>query len=205
MNDTKDAAPRKGTVRVSLVMGWDDLMKAMAIRAAVYLGEAGRSYAHEFDGNDHHATHLIATIDGEPVGCCRIRYFGSFAKPERLTVLPAYRHGRYGRRGVAYELAQFAFDFCHRKGYRTVYGHAVEDLVGFWARFGTQPLPDGEIAVKGYRLVAMAGDADLPDNALGLHSGHLTLVRPEGDWDRPGPLEGAELASDTSPHGPAGA
>lgn len=195
MNSADGAPPHKGVIQVAVVSGWDDLMKAMAVRAAVYLGEAGRAYGHEFDGNDHHATHLLATIDGEPVGCCRIRYFGTFAKPERLTVLPSYRRGRYGRRGVAYELAQFAFDFCHHKGYRTVYGHAVEELVGFWARFGTEPMPDGEFEVEGYKLVAMAGNAELPADALGLHSGHLVLIRPEGAWDRPGPLEGVMPAS----------
>jgi hypothetical protein len=171
------------------VCGWDDLMKVMAIRAAVYLGEGGRSYCHEFDGNDHHATHILALVDGEPAGCCRIRYFGDFAKPERLAVLPRFRTGRYGKRGVPYEVAAFAFSFCARKGFRTIYGHAVESLVRFWARFGTAPMPDGHFDIEGYRCVAMSGEIELPEDVLGLHSGHLVLVRREGSWDVPGLLE----------------
>ncbi len=178
------------------VSGWDDLMKVMAIRAAVYIGEGGRSYRHEFDGNDHHATHMLATVDGEPAGCCRIRYFGDFAKPERLAVLPKFRLGRYGKRGVPYELALSAFEFCAKKGFRTVYGHAVEHLVSFWARFGTAPMDNGEFEIEGYKCVAMSGPLRPPEGAIGLNSGHLVLVRTEGHWDRPGVLE--ELGQDQS-------
>lgn len=187
---------KKPLLSVLPVCGWDDLMKVMAIRAAVYIGEGGRSYRHEFDGNDHHASHILALVDGEPAGCCRIRYFGDFAKPERLAVLPKYRHGHYGKRGVPYEIASYAFSFCAKKGFRTIYGHAVESLVSFWARFGTVPMADGTFDIEGYRCVAMSGSVAPPNDAISIHSGHLVLVRQEGRWDVPGVLELSSLEPD---------
>lgn len=189
---SKQAPLKQDCLRVVPVSGWDDLMKVMAIRSAVYMGEGGRSYLHEFDGNDHHATHILALVDDEPAGCCRIRYFGDFAKPERLAVLPKFRRGRYGKRGVPYEIASYAFSFCAKKGFRTIYGHAVEHLVSFWARFGTSPMPDGSFDIEGYRCVAMSGSLSVPNDAIHIDSGHLVLVRREGHWDEPGVLEGLE-------------
>jgi predicted GNAT family N-acyltransferase len=180
---------RISRIKIRVVSGWDDLQKVMALRAAVFLGEGQRSYNLEFDGNDHHATHVLSIVDDEPAGCCRIRWFGDFAKPERLAVLPRFRVGTYGGRGVAYETARFAFDHCRRKGYRTIYGHAVEEVANFWARFGTKPIPGGDFEIEGYRCLAMAGVFELPQDALNLDSGHLVLVRQEGAWDVPGPLE----------------
>jgi hypothetical protein len=55
-------------------------------------------------------------------------------------------------------------------------------------------MPDGRFDIEGYRCVAMSGEIDLPKDALGLHSGHLVLVRREGSWDIPGVLEPYRLA-----------
>lgn len=180
----------EGPISVGVVCGHDDYQKAMAIRAAVYVGEQGRPYGHEFDGNDHHASHVLTTVNGEPAGTCRIRYFGDFAKVERLAVLPRFRKQRFGARGVAYATAKYAFDFSARKGIRQIYGHALEGpLVKFWGRLGLQPMENGEFDIPGYKCVAVLGTQPLPENALGLHSGHLVLVRREGSWDEPGALD----------------
>jgi hypothetical protein len=88
-----------------------------ALRGCRFMGQGGRSYKHEFDGNDHHATHVLALVDEEPAGCCKIRYFGDFAKPERLAVLPKFRRGRYGKKGVPYEIAAYAFEFRARHSF----------------------------------------------------------------------------------------
>jgi hypothetical protein len=189
MSDAARPPLAQSGLRVVPVSNWDDLMKVMAIRAAVYIGEGGRSYAHEFDGNDHHATQILALFNDEPVGCCRIRYFGDFAKPERLAVLPKFRRGRYGHKGVPHAIASYAFSFCAKKGFRTIYGHAVESLVSFWSRFATAPMEDGCFDIEGYRCVAMSGPLVPPNDAISLHSGHLVLVRSEGRWDEPGVLE----------------
>lgn len=188
--DTKCHERERGVIHVAVVCGHDDFQKVLAIRAAVYVGEQGRAYGHEFDGNDHHASHVLATINGEPAGTCRIRYFGEFAKVERLAVLPKFRNQRFGQRGVAFATAKHAFEFCARKGIQRIYGHALQGpLVKFWGRLGLKPMADGLFAIPGYECVAVLGAQDLPENALTLHSGHLVLVRREGAWDDPGVLE----------------
>lgn len=188
-----DDVPRDGTatspISTHTVSGFDEMQKAFAIRAAVYVGEQGRPYEHEFDGNDFHATHVLATVNDEPAGTCRIRYFGDFVKPERLCVLPRFRQKRYGAKGVAHAVARHAFDFCARKGFRRVYGHALRHLVRFWADFGTAPMNGGEFSFEEYRCVAMSGALEPPAGALHLHSDPLVLIRREGAWDRPGVLE----------------
>jgi len=191
-------------ISVGVVCGHDDFQKAMAIRAAVYVGEQGRPYGHEFDGNDHHASHVLATVNGEPAGTCRIRYFGDFAKVERLAVLPRFRNQRFGARGVAYAAAKHAFDFCARKGIRQIYGHSLKGpLVKFWGRLGLKPMENGEFDIPGYRCVAVLGTQSLPEDALSLHSGHLVLVRREGAWDDAGVLDIAPDALGTTAGEPA--
>lgn len=73
-------------------------------------------FKEEWDGNDFTASHLLARVNGEPAGTLRIRYFGGFAKVERLAVLPKFRQKRYGRMGVAFELGDYAIEFLLRKG-----------------------------------------------------------------------------------------
>ncbi len=81
----------KKHITVDIARSFDDLIKAIAIRFAVYIGESGWSLSEEWDGNDFAGTHMIAYVDGQPAGSIRIRYFGDFAKCERLAVLPQYR------------------------------------------------------------------------------------------------------------------
>ena len=64
----------------------NDLMLVTAIRAAVYLAEQDCPIEEEFDGNDLVAAHFIGFIGGEPAACLRVRFFGEFAKLERLAV-----------------------------------------------------------------------------------------------------------------------
>ena len=187
------------TVRVAASI--DDMIKCFNVRAIVFIGEQGSPYDEEFDGNDFTATHLLATVDGQPAGAMRIRYFGDFAKPERLSVLQKFRSQRFKERGVAFALARYAFDFCGRKGFSRFYGHAQKRLAPFWARFGVLPMENGEIYFSDHEYIAMAGQVPPPSNALSLDSGHLMLIRPEGDWDRPGVYDRSLNRPPTNPLG----
>src|SRR5579885_1371181 len=80
---------RRVEIRVARTL--DDLLMVFTIRAAVYMAEQGCPFAEEFDGNDHCANHFLGFVDGEPAGCLRARFFGSFAKLERLAVRKDYR------------------------------------------------------------------------------------------------------------------
>ncbi|HYD98794.1 MAG TPA: GNAT family N-acetyltransferase [Alphaproteobacteria bacterium] len=171
-------------IKVEPVSGFDGMMQVVAIRAVVYMGEMGTDYGKGFDGNDFAATHLLATVDGEPAGCIRIRYFGDFATPERMAVLPRFRTQRFGARGVAHALGQAAFEHCARKGYRTVIGHAKADLVRFWSSFGVFVPANKEGARWGdHEIVPMIGQVEPPDDAVRLDSDVATILAREGNWD----------------------
>ena len=191
-------------IAVKVAGSHDDMIKCMNVRAIVFIGEQGSPYDEEFDGNDFTATHILATVGGEPAGAMRIRYFGDFAKPERLAVLQRFRSQRFKERGVAFALAGFAFNFCARKGITRFYGHAQKRLVPFWSRFGIfKPMENGEFYFSDHEYVAMAGQVAPPPNALGLKSDHLMLIRPEGDWDRPGIYDRSQERPPTNPVGRA--
>src|ERR1700733_11964439 len=75
-------ADRSTSIRIPRSMS--DLMTVTSIRAAVCLDEQDCPYEEEFDGNDLVAAHFIGFIGKEPAGCLRVRFFGEFAKVERL-------------------------------------------------------------------------------------------------------------------------
>ncbi len=165
----------------------DELVQAVAIRSAVYLAEQRCPYAEEFDGNDFAgATHLIARVNAEPAGCLRLRWFADFFKIERVAVLSPYRGG-----GVALALMEAAIALGTRKGYRRLCGHVTPDLVDYWRRrIGTTPRPDRpSFGFSNVDYVEVELELPPAPDALDMNTDPLVLLRPEGDWDRPGVLE----------------
>jgi len=177
------ALPRRYEVRIA--RGGDDLLMVYAIRAAVFLAEQDCPYEEEFDGNDHCATHFIGFVKGEPACCLRARYFGDFVKLERLAVRKAFRKTR-----ISFDVVRAAVAHVRRKGFRRIYGHAREGLESFWAHFGGKPLgPDRSFVFSDYKYTEMYADYEPLPDAITLESGPYVIVRPEGEWDRPGILE----------------
>lgn len=175
--------PAETTTRVSRTI--EDVMKVFAIRAATYMNEQACPYAEEFDGNDFCAAHIIGEIGGEPAGCIRIRFFGGFAKLERLAVRPEFR-----KSSLAFRLVRAAIDYVRQKGFTHIYGHARADLVPFWSRFGFRPIagrPNFSFSDVDY--VEMEGPITPAAHPIGLGHTPYELIRPEGAWDRPGPLD----------------
>ena len=174
---------------VAVARTLDELMQVIAIRSAVYMAEQRCPYAEEFDGNDFAgATHLIARVGANPAGCLRLRWFADFFKVERVAVLPQYRGAV-----VAMELIAAAITLGSRKGYRRLCGYVTPDLVGYWRRHvGAMPR-SGRRAFRfsGVDYVEMDFDLAAVPDALTMDSDPMVLMRPEGDWDRPGVLEGA--------------
>ena len=178
---------------VAVASDFNEMTQAIAIRAAVYVGEKGWPFKEEWDGNDFTATHLLGRVQGEAVGTLRIRYFGDVAKFERLAVLSNYRQKRYGRMGVAFELVDYAIDFVQRKGFNRVYGHALAELVPFWNRITRktlQPLADGSFDCSGKEVVPMFGEFPPLTDVIDPMVDHQVTVRREGEWDQPGYWEG---------------
>jgi predicted GNAT family N-acyltransferase len=172
-----------------------DLMQVVAIRAAVFLAEQTCPYDEEFDGNDFCALHLIASVNGEPAACLRVRFFADFAKLERLAVRHEYR-----RSVIAFEVVRAGIKLARRKGYTRIYGHAQERLVPFWSRFGARPVtPRRPLKFSDFSYVEMLLEAEPDPDALSLACDPYVLIRPEGSWDEPGPLEKSVSRPVTSP------
>ena len=187
VNFADRAAPARTTRPLSVrhARTLEDMMKIAAIRAAVYMAEQDCPYEEEFDGNDFCGSHLIGYVGNEPVACLRIRYFGEFAKIERVAVRPAYRKTR-----IAFKLVRAGLDHCHRKGFRKVLGHARDELIPLYKMFGCKVMENGrQFIFSDYCYTEMVHEAPLPENAITLDTDPYHLIRPEGDWDRPGILE----------------
>ena len=187
------------SLEVAVATTLNDLMQVIALRAIVYMGEQVCPFDEEYDGNDFAgATHLIIRRCGEPVGVLRLRWFADFAKIERVAILRDER----GRR-VTLALVRAAVDLAQRKGYRRIIGHVQERLVPFWKRqFGFYPREGRETFVfSDHQYIEMQGDLTPPNDALGLHSDPLVLLRPEGAWDRPGVLDRSAARPATNPVG----
>ncbi len=86
-----------------------DMTAVYAIRTAVFQAEQGVAAALEWDGADEAATHLIAKLDGQPVGTARLRRVDDrTAKLERVAVLAAHRGQGIGHQIVVTALAVLA-------------------------------------------------------------------------------------------------
>jgi len=173
----------------------DDLAQVQTVRALVYMGDQACAYGEEFDGNDLcGATHLLLRSGREPVGVVRLRWFGEFAKLERLAVRREHRGGP-----ALLLLCRAAFDLAARKGYRRLIGHAQVRGEPFWRRYfkGRPRAGRPVFSFSGYAYREMEFDLAPKAGAVGLASPPMVLLRPEGDWDRPGVLEAAptELAA----------
>ncbi len=171
-------------VTTRVVHSLDEMLKVFAIRSAVYIAEQSCPHGEEFDGNDFSGTHLLAMSGDEPAGCLRIRYFADFAKIERVAVLERFR-----RRGIGKKLVVAASELCRAKGYRRLYAHARRTLLPFWNEQGFAEMGGTPFAFSDHEYVEITRDLEPSSNALALAAGPFVLIRPEGQWDRPGVLE----------------
>jgi predicted GNAT family N-acyltransferase len=172
---------------VTVARTLDDLMRVFAVRSLVYLNEQACPFEEEFDGNDFAgATHLLLRKHGEPIGVVRLRWFAGFAKLERLAIRSEHRGGR----GLML-LSRAAFDHARRKGYRVLMGHAQQRLVPFWKRYFHGRVRAGRPAFgfSNYDYVELEFDLEPAEDAISIDSDPLVLLRPEGEWDRPGVLD----------------
>lgn len=176
-------AGRSTSIRIARNLS--DLMIVASIRSAVYLAEQDCPYEEEFDGNDLVAAHFIGFIGDQPVACLRARFFADFAKVERLAV----RH-QYRRSLIAFKLVRACVVFLKRKGYRRIYGQAQDRLVDFWARFGAKPIGHNrKLVFSDYSYTEMVLELDPDPRAITIDSDPYVIIRPEGEWDRPGVLD----------------
>ena len=194
--DVARVEPKHDRVAVAVARDLNDLARVFAIRSMVYMAEQHCPYNEEFDGNDLCATHLIATVDGEPVGTLRLRWFANFAKYERAAVRSTSRG-----EGVAVALFSYANDMARRRGYQRVLVHMQERLVPFWQPFGFEPRPDRpKFVFSDHRYVEGVAHLAPHDNPIGIDASPLQINRPEGLWDEPGPHDRSAVRPARNPH-----
>ena len=182
-----DVGPAAHAYTVTVARTLDDLMQMVALRAMVFMAEQSCPYDEEFDGNDFvGSTHLILRCGGEPVGVARLRWFADFCKLERLAIHPEHRSIP-----ALLALAREAKALAGRKGYRRLVGYANERIAKFWRRyFQARPRRGGgEVYFSDHRYLEMEFDIEPTAGAITIDSDPMVLLRPEGDWDRPGVLE----------------
>ncbi len=193
-----DCAPLADPAHMTVIVAhtMEDMMKAFAVRAAVYMSEQDCPYSEEFDGNDFTATQILGLIGDEPVATMRIRYFSDFAKPERLAVMRKHRTSH-----IAEKIVRFGIELCRQKGYRRLYGHAQARVLPFWRRFGFQPIDGPDFVFSDHRYIEVECLLEPHPDPVTIGKDPLVLIRPEGSWDQPGVLDQSSSRAATCPTG----
>ena len=143
----------------------EDTLQAFAVRAACFIGEQDVPYSVEFDGQDFGATHLLAYLGTEPVGALRIRWFQSFAMPERLAVMQRFRG-----HNVGLLLLERARTLAESRGCNILYTRVSHGQATYFERQGWRRLDDGQASGLRRTTVALVrpvdpaqGNAELAD------------------------------------------
>ena len=74
-----------------LISETKDIPACRALRGTVFIHEQGVSVADELDDQDENAIHLLATLDGTPIGTARLLVHGTIGKIGRVCVLSDHR------------------------------------------------------------------------------------------------------------------
>ncbi len=112
-----------------------ELQQAFAIRRQVFCIEQNVPEEIEMDEFDVVATHLLAYINGKPVGTARWRFTAGGAKMERFAVLNEYRGKGVGEALVKYTLNKL-------KDNDLVYLNAQESVIKFYEKYGFEVVGD---------------------------------------------------------------
>ncbi len=103
-----------------------------AIRTQVFIQEQKVPKALEWDGEDDHAQHALAsTLDNLPIGTARLLLHSSLAHIGRMAVLPEWRG-----HGVGSALLELMLGAAQARGATAVFLNAQTSAVGFYVRAG---------------------------------------------------------------------
>lgn len=123
---------------IKLVEFPEEFTAIQEIRIQVFQKEQSVEAALEFDGLDESSDHLIAYLDGQPIGTARIRYLNhQTAKLERLAVLSQARG-----KGIGTKITQKALQLIANKDISKVVIHAQEYIQDLYQRLNF--IPEGE-------------------------------------------------------------
>jgi ElaA protein len=85
----------------------EDITTCRALRRVVFIEEQGVPEADEIDDKDDEAIHLLAHVDGRPVGTARLLVLGDVGKIGRVCVLPDQRGKGLGAALIHAGVVQF--------------------------------------------------------------------------------------------------
>lgn len=182
---------------IDVARSLEDLLRVMSVRTLAFMGDQACPYDEEFDGNDFAgATHLLLRVGGEPAGVARMRWFGEFAKLERVAVVRRFRGGR-----ASVALIDAAVKLAQRKGYRRLLAYAQPRMMPLWqSAFDVRPAGrrDGFV-FSDHEYCELVVELKPVADALEIDDDPLVLNRPEGAWDAPGVLDQSAVRGATNP------
>jgi GNAT superfamily N-acetyltransferase len=168
-------------ITTKLAMRMEDSLQAFAVRAACFIGELDVPYSEEFDGHDFGATHIIACVGNEPVGTVRVRWFQSFAMPERLAVIQRFRGHKIGQL-----LIERCRALAESRGCNMLYVQVLPADVKYWENQGWRRLI-AEAASSGPKpIVAMVRAVDPSKPLPAVEAPEAIVLRREPQLDASG-------------------
>nr|WP_198431656.1 GNAT family N-acetyltransferase [Pseudorhodobacter sp. MZDSW-24AT] len=109
-----------------------DIAACLRLRRTVFIEEQGVSEADEVDDKDAEAIHILATVDGVPMGSARLLLIGETGKIGRVCVLPAARGT-----GLGAQLMRAALEELRRQpGITRAKLGSQTHALGFYERLG---------------------------------------------------------------------
>jgi GNAT superfamily N-acetyltransferase len=158
----------------------EDILQAFAVRAACFIGELDLSFSEEFDGQDFAASHLLAYLGDEPIGTVRVRWFQSFAMPDRLAVMQRFRGHRVGAL-----LLERARALAESRGSSMLYTRTQPEHAAYFERQGWRRLDQ----TVGSDVVALVCPIDPGGHRADLETADaIALSAHYGDPPAPSPL-----------------
>jgi predicted GNAT family N-acyltransferase len=116
----------------------EQMKAAHEIRRRVFIEEQNVPEEIELDEDDALAFHVLAILDGKPVGCGRFVVHGDEVKIGRMAVLVNLR-----KRGIGRQILEFLMRAARERGHRRAVLHAQLSAEGFYLKSGYQPI--GEV------------------------------------------------------------
>jgi len=168
-------------VTTKLAMKMEDSLQAFAVRAACFIGELDVPFSEEFDGHDFGATHIIAYVGDEPVGAVRVRWFQSFAMPERLAVIQRYRGHNIGNL-----LLERCRALAKNRGCNMLYCQSLPADVKYWEKQGWRRLLPEEAGSGAKKIVAMVQAVDPSKPLPDVEAPEAVVLRREAQLDSTG-------------------
>jgi len=122
-------------VAVAIIQTNLAMQAARRIRQEVFVEEQQVDPAIEYDEFEQVATHVLALVEGQPLGTARYRSTATGYKLERFAVLKSQRHQGVGAALLRFILAQLEHD-------RPIYLNSQVSAIGFYEHFGFQTVGD---------------------------------------------------------------